>query len=418
MNKKMRFLSIVFALVFVAATIAGCSNGGSSDTSGSDTGSDASASEEVPDESATETGGGDVAVSEWSIPMLSILTGPVAFAGIPAGWGAEYAAEIINAEGGIRGVPVKIEVRDTAFDPAKAVSEMSAVVDGALVVLGPMDAPGFDAAGQVAADAKVPVIGAATTPVVREKYAPYSSAYMSDSEAGAAKAVKKWIELNPDFKKVVLFEIPSDNANVSEYEAAKSALEESGVEIAGTVEVETGDLDLGPAATKAISYEADAYFVNLRTEEFVRAVTELRNRGVNDGKKIMGGFSAVSSNLFELGGESIEDVYIWNKIDPTSSDPGWQEFVSAYEADNGSKPDGNTGANFYEAMMLLKAGIEDLELTGDPTKIQEERDALAEYLFNTSPQTSIQGEYQIVDGEKVADPFVFQLKDSSYVKAD
>lgn len=46
-----------------------------------------------------------VAVTEWEIPMLTAATGAIAYVGKPAGWAAEYAAEIINANGGIRGVP-------------------------------------------------------------------------------------------------------------------------------------------------------------------------------------------------------------------------------------------------------------------------------------------------------------------------
>ena len=415
MKKCPRFFVVLFCLLLVLGMIAsGCSNTPDTPETPADTPAESTPPVESGgnDEPADDNG---VAVDAWDISMLSVLTGPVAFAGVPAGWGAQYAAKEINDQGGIRGVPVNIDVRDTAFDPAKAVSEMSAIVDNALVVLGPMDGPGFDAAGQVAADAKVHAIGAAAEHSIREKYSPYASSYMIDSDKGAAKAVKKWLELNPDFKKIVIFYIPSDNANTAEYELIKNSLADFGVELAGTVEVETGDLDLGPAATKALGYDADAYFVNLRTEEFSRAVIELRKRGVDEGKRMMGSFSAVSSNLFDLGGDALQDVYIWNKINPNSDDSGWLDFVAAFEADNGSRPDGNTGANFYESVYLIKNAIEDLQITGDPAIRQEERDKIAEYLLNAPPQTLIQGTFQIVDGEKVAEPFLFQLIDNAYV---
>ena len=412
MKKIRRGIVVLFILLLSFTLIAsGCSD--KPDTAAPPPSNSGGGTNTAPAESGTG-GENEVAVGKWEVPMLSVLTGPVAFAGVPAGWGAEYAAKVINEEGGVRGVPLEITVRDTAFDPAKAVSEISGFVDNALVVLGPMDGPGFDAAGQVAFDAKVPIIGAATTTVVRDKYQPYGSSYMTDSDKGAMDAVTKWLGLNPDFKKAVIFYIPSDNANTSEYELVKDTMIAAGVEVVGAVEIETGELDLGPAATKALGFGADAYFVNLRTEEFSRAVIELRNRGVDEGRRIMGSFSAVSSNLFDLGGDALQGVYIWNKINPNSTDSGWLEFVAAFEAENGSKPENNTGANFYEAVFLLKNAIEDLELTGAPAKLHEERDKLSAYLFNTPVQTSIQGSYQISNGEKVAQPFLFQMVDNTY----
>lgn len=417
MKKRSRILALALAMVMLVGILAGCSNGSGS---GASTPAVVSGSTGVADSSgASGTGGGDVAVTEWEFPMISVMTGAVAFAGVPAAWGFNYAIDQINEAGGIRGVPVKGVVRDSAFDTAKAVQEMSSLADNSLVVFGPMDGPGFDAAGQVGLDAKLPMIGAATTPVVREKYAPYASSYMTDSEKGSAEAAVKWVEVNPDIKKVVMFYIPSDNASTSEYELVKEYLTEQGVEMVGTVEVETGQLDLGPAAVQALGYDADGYIVMLRTEEFVRAVTELRNRGVDDGSKILGGFSAVSSNLFELADGVLEDVYIWNKIDPNYDSPEWTAFVEAYAADNnGDKPTGNTGPNFYEAMMLVKQGIEELELTGDPSMLQEERDLLANWLYNTDEYDFIQGPFKIVDGEKQAAPHFFQIKNDEYVRVD
>lgn len=413
MKKFSRILALALSLVMVLGILTACSNDAGSSSAPASGSTSTAGSASTP-----AAGGGDVAVDEWDFTMLSVMTGPVSFAGTVAAWGYEYCAELINADGGIRGVPIKTTVRDTAFDTAQAVSEMSAVVDNALVVFGPMDAPGADAAGQVASDAKVPVVMAATTETVREKYAPYTSSYMTDSEKGAADAAVMWAEANPDIKKVVMFYIPSDNASNSEYELSKAALAEVDVEIVGTVEVETGQLDLGPAVVQALGYEADGYYVCLRTEEFVRAVSELRNRGVDDGSKILGGFSAISDNLFDLADGVLEDVYIWNKIDPNYDSPEWKAFVEAFEADNGTKPTNNTGANFFEALMLVKTAIEELELTGDPAKLQEERDALAEWLYNTDEYDFIQGPFKIVNGEKVAAPHFFQIKGDEYVRVD
>lgn len=406
-----RLLSLAMLLVLVLGLAAGCSGdqGNSSTPPSSDP--------VVSPTGGDEPQGGDNAVvtTSWDFSMISVLTGSVASAGIPAHWGAQYAVDQINASGGIRGVPVTLSVRDSAFDTAKAVQEMSGIVDKSLVVFGPMDGPGTDAAGQVAFESKVPFLAAATTEVVREKYAPYAISYMTDSEKGAANAAVKWVETNPDIKSVVIFYYPSDNASTSEYNLAKEYLEAAGVEVIGSVEVTTGQLDLGPSVVKAMGYNPDGYFVCLRVEEFARAVIELRNRGVDEGRRMMGTFSSIAANLFDLGGEALEDVYLWNKIDPNYDSPEWEAFVEAYKADNGGQaPSNNTAANYYEAMMSVAEAIEALELTGDPAKLQEERDALANYLFNSPVYNFIQGDFQQVDGERVSEPHFLQIKDGAF----
>ena len=151
-RNKLRMSALLLSLALMIGLLAGCSSSGGS------------AGESTPPATAPAAGtdapadANAVAVTEWEIPMLTAATGAIAYVGKPAGWAAEYAAEIINANGGIRGVPVKVTVLDTAFDTSKAVTQMTSVVDNALVVLGPMDAPGAESAGQVAYDGGVPNI--------------------------------------------------------------------------------------------------------------------------------------------------------------------------------------------------------------------------------------------------------------------
>jgi branched-chain amino acid transport system substrate-binding protein len=131
-----------------------------------------------------------VAVKEWSIPMLTILTGPVAFAGVPSKWAAEYAVNEINAAGGIRGVPVKLTVYDTALDNARAVQAMARAIPGSLVVLGPMDGRGSTAVAQQLVDNKILSFNSNTNATMLSSSRPYSVAYMQDHSKNMALAAR------------------------------------------------------------------------------------------------------------------------------------------------------------------------------------------------------------------------------------
>jgi branched-chain amino acid transport system substrate-binding protein len=58
--------------------------------------------------------------------ILNSLTGAIASIGEYLHWGANYAAQEINAAGGIAGKPVKVIGVDTALDPQKGSSRWPA----------------------------------------------------------------------------------------------------------------------------------------------------------------------------------------------------------------------------------------------------------------------------------------------------
>ena len=262
MNLK-KILSLALALIMVFALVAcgGNSSGASTDNSAASSGSGESAA------SAGTAEDNPVAVDKWVIPVLSARTGPISYVGEPAIWGAQYAAEVINAEGGIRGVPVEVVPYDTEFDAQVGAQIAAGLVDDALFMVGCMAAPVSQAISTIVADAKMPNVGSYSYPEIRLENAPYLCGYMSDSEAGDLAAATQWIKDN-GFKSIVLFYTPSDTSQAATYATFEANLAaESGAEMVGTVEVETGTLDCGPAAVQGLGYNADAYFICLRADE-------------------------------------------------------------------------------------------------------------------------------------------------------
>jgi len=356
------------------------------------------------------------AVTEWEIPLLSVLTGPVAFAGMPAVWGAEYAAKEINNAGGIRGVPVKIVRYDTAFNEAKAVSAMGRVVDSSLVVLGPIDGPGGEAAGPVAAEAKVPFIGQLPSPAIRERCKPWGVAYMPDSIDGSLLAVPEWIKLNPGIKSVAVFYIPSDPAQVDDFKAVSAALTKAGAKVLGPIEVQTGQLDMGPVAVKAMNLKPDGYFCILRSDEYVKVATELYNRGMTDGKRICAVFAANSPNLLQVGKDRLNGTYIWDTFDLSYPGARWKALFDAYKAEHSGQLPIGTAAFFYDAVYAVKAVIEANNLTGDKSKLAEERTKISNSLFNSRELEGVQGKYRYVNGKKIAPYVLLQIRDNQLVR--
>ena len=276
--KIKRTLTIILALVLALGILAACSP---EPTTGSTT--------VAPTDGTTAEGttaeANPVYVSEWEIPVLSAVTGPVSFVGEPAAWAAEYAAEIINQNGGIRGVPVKVEIYDDEFSAEKGAQIAAGLVDESIFILGCLAAPVSLAVGQIVFDAKVPNVGSYSYQGIRDDYAPYVYGYMSDSEEGDLSTAKMWCD-KLGYDKITVFYTPSDSSQTASKELLEENLPGMGIEVAGFVEVETGTLDVGSAAIQAMNYDADAYFLILRKDEAAKVINELRTRGVEKGEQI------------------------------------------------------------------------------------------------------------------------------------
>ena len=357
----------------------------------------------------------EVAVKEWVVPVLSARTGPVSYVGEPAIWAAEYAAEQINAAGGIRGVPVKIVPYDTEFTAEVGAQIAARLVDDTLFMLGCMAAPVSLGISQIAYDAKMPNVGSYSYQSIRDEFAPYLCGYMSDSEAGDLSACIQWCKAN-GYKKIVLVYTPSDTSQAASKVLLENNLGAEGIEMVGTVEVETGTLDCGPAAVQALGYGADAYFIGLRADEAGKVINELRARGVEKGEQMCATFAAYGTTLLDICGENAEGIYIWNKLDPNYQGDTWQKLVEAYKPDfNGETPAVPPITGYYNTLIALKQCYEELNITGDPAKLQAERDAIANWFYNSPEIEGCQGTFKWVNGAMMTDSLMFRVKDGAFV---
>ena len=354
-----------------------------------------------------------VAVDEWEIPMLSILTGPIAFAGIPAGWGAQYAVDEINASGGIRGVPVKLSMCDTAFDPAKAVECYSKAIPGSLVVIGPLDGVGTAAGSQSIKEAKITNIADASDADMRAMMAPYGVSYFQDNGKAMSKISLKWIEMNPYIKKVAVFYMPPQPTSQTTFEVVNKTLTDAGHEVI-PVEFMPDETDFGPTVVKAINAGADGYICAALEPHYIAIGKELYNRGITEGTGLLGTFACTGPELFTVGKGFLENCYTQENHNPVDPNPAWQKVMAAYDKEFPGQVPPATVLEFYDAVYLVKQAIEELKITGDPKKLDEERAAMSEYLYNTGEIQGLQYPYKMVNGDKIAPVFLLQIKDNAY----
>ena len=355
-----------------------------------------------------------VKVKEWKIPLLSVLTGPVAFAGVPAKWAAEYAVNEINAAGGIRGVPVKLTVYDTALDNAKAVQTIARVIPGSLVIVGPLDGRGSGAVAQQLLDNKILSINSNTNAVMLSSSKPYSVAYMQDSSRANVLSARKWFQLEPWIKSVAMFYDPSDPAGKDAIDKFQAGIASTGVKVV-PIEISGGQLDFGPPVLKAMSQKVDGYFSSYLVSNHIAIAKELHNRGITKGTELIGGMAADGAELFTTGKGFLENSYLWENINPVDTSPRYQKIAEAYKKDFKGQTPNNT-INFYDAIYMIKIAFEALKITGDPQKMVQERKAIVDFLYNSPDLQGLQYKYRIVNGERMAPQSLLQIKNNQFVK--
>lgn len=354
-------------------------------------------------------------VTEWEIPFLNCLTGPIASIGEYLEWGAERAAWEINQAGGINGVPVKVTGIDTAMSPETGTVEMAKLTDSALVVMGPVPEPVIMAAVPIAVRSGLYSFTATTSYEYAAKFFPWAISWFSPTEAKLPPVVTAWAKKNSGMKNVVQF-VENYGAWPGMAKAHVIGLEKAGVNVLKEVEVPTDAVTFGPLVVKALSENPDGIVFACNAEKVAKLILELQNRGWKDNSRLLVFSSADDGALYTTGGDNINGVMIYNYVDPDLNTERWQKFREAFKADHDGMEPFSLSPNYYDAVYMIKRAIEETGITGDPAKLKEERIKIRDYcndiqnfeglMFNWSnkggvPQDKPLFLFKIENGKKV-----------------
>lgn len=361
------------------------------------------------DQEASETETMGVVATEWEIPFLNCLTGPIASIGEYLQWGAEYAAEQINAEGGIAGVPVRVVGVDTGVSPEKGTVEMSKLVSDALVVMGPVPEPVIMAAVPIAVDEGLYSFTATTSFEYAAEYFPWAISWFSPTDEKLPPIVTAWAE-KVEAKKVVQF-VENYGAWPGMAKAHVIGLEEAGCEVLEDVEVPTDAVSLGPLIVKALAQDPDAIVFACNAEKVAKIIIELKNRGWEDMSKLLVFSSADDAALYTTGGDKINGAMIYNYNDPNLDTDRWNDFRQAFKDDHEGIEPFSLSPNYYDAVYMIKRAIEDTGVTGDPKKLAEERIKIRDYCNDISNFDGLQYGWSNKGGYPADKPlFLFEIQ--------
>ena len=353
-----------------------------------------------------------VVVDEWKIPSLCGMTGPYAAIGMDITWCYEWAVDQVNAAGGVEGKPIVLETHDDESEPTRAAAEISKVIDWALVVLGPWDGEPMRGAMPIAIEEGLYCMNDCAGVDFCVEYQPWALSMLPRNEEFFPMGVKAWLKQEPDIEKICCI-CPERADELRLSEAAMAGAEEMGVEVEW-VEFPTDIVDFGAPAVKALATEAQGFWFGGYPGACVKIFMEMKNRGaLQDNSKVCVGWHMDTPDWWETAAGYMEGVYCINPLG-VSEDPGWLAF-SEWKVETHDVEAFAWNAPEIDEVFLIKQCFEDLKITGDPAKLEEERIAIRDYMNNVEDFDGIVGTYSIVNGVASGSVYLQRSEDDMFV---
>lgn len=356
-----KFGSIFLASAMLAGVLAGCGSDGSDSSKDGDSKDSSNAGDTIKI-------GGNLE-----------LSGAVASYGSSINDGAELAIKEINDAGGINGKKIEYIVKDNKSESAEATSVAINLItqEGVVAMLAPATSGNTQATVQIANDNKVPIVtGSGTNELITvnedgsvNEYAfrtcfidPFQGIVAANFATGELKA-----------KNVAIYTDSSSDYAKGLAKAFKTQLEANGGKVVAEEAYVADDVDFKSTLTNLKGANPDFIFIPGYYEEVGLIVKQARELGIT--APLMGADGWDSPTLLELAGaDALNNTFITNHYSSGDPDQKIQDFVKAFEAENGSAPNAFHALG-YDTIYYLKDAI---ERAGDDVTGETIAKALAE----------------------------------------
>ena len=302
------------------------------------------------------------------IGFLNGVSGSVASYGLAEKEGFDLAVEELNREGKIH---FDVEMVDTKGNVQQCVSAAQKMIaDKKVLVVGPLISGEYKAVGPLFQQAKIPLLGAATTAEGLIEIGDYMFRNCVPESQNIPQTVQKTHKLL-GYKTVAVLYSNNNEHQVSAYKTFVKALEAEGV---ATVETETfadKDTDFSAQLTKIQAANPDAVVVAGYYQEGGLILKKMREMGMN--QPVLGDNGFVSPELVKIAGAAADNVYVSSMWSADRASQATKDFVKHFKEKYHHDPD-NFAACAYVSVKLAAKAMEDAGTTTDAKKI---RDALA-----------------------------------------
>ena len=339
---------------------------------------------------------------EAKIGVISIVTGQGSGYGEAITNGFKLARDEVNEKGDVR-IELLIEDSSSKTDQAVTAAQKLINTHQVVAILGPTLSTEMKAAGPIANQSRVPIMGTSTTAVGITQIGKYvfrnSLPESQAIPAAVRKAVTKY-----NIRKVALLYGNDDVFTKSGFDTMKKAAEDLKLNIVAIETFQRGQSDYKAQLTKIKNLNPDAIFCSALYEEGGVILSQARKMGIK--VPFVGGNGFNSPKVIEIAKDAANGLVVATPWFGERNDPKVKAFVAKYEKSYGKKPD-QFAAQAYDALYIM---AEALKKAG-----KADREKLRDALASIRNFDGVLGRFSF-DAERdvVMEPNVLIIKDGKF----
>ena len=308
--------------------------------------------------------------AEVNVAAQLALTGPYAFAGVPARDGLLIALEEINSRKLAGAHTIKLTIEDTASDKQQAIALINRFGrrDDVVLVLGPSTSLEGVAVAPVANTLKVPLL---TTTAISDDIikAGIWSFRTPASAANTIGSVAAYAVAKMGVKSAALVFVRDNDGAIAQKNVARDALKAAGAQIVAEESVLSTDTDFSAVVTKLQSRPVDAIFLANPSEQSANFIIQARQAGIDPKTRFIGTPAMGSSRFIQVGGKAVEGTVFASDYFPAGTSEQNKRFVEAFRAKFNKDPDA-LAALGYTSLHVAAAAIRQSGATPDRESVR------------------------------------------------
>lgn len=301
--------------------------------------------------------------------------------------GIELAVEEVNADGGVKGRPIRLlEHEDLPVWGASSNTIVQmAYEEKVWAIVGSVGGDSSHIAIRVALKAKVPVMNTATSdPTFTETGIPWAFRCVADDRQ-QSYALARLMFVEENLERVVIFR-SNDRYGRFGVGELRDAARRVGKPIVAEVQWRTEREDFTPLVERVLRAKPDGIVLWGGPVGAAKALRLLRESGSQ--VPVFGPARLGFDRFLEEAGEAAEGVVVATTLDPSSTQPRWREFQQRFLARFGELPDA-PAAHGYDGMRMLieaigRAGLNRVRIRNELAAVRKYEGVSGPILFDNT----------------------------------
>jgi len=330
----------------------------------------------------------------------------------------DYAADDINAKGGIGGVKIKL----VKYDNHGSANELPNIVrqlatsDNVLAIIGPNTSGEAEIVFPIANQLKVPVLGTSVAKGgLLDKNRPWASRNLMPDDLNTAPVIEKVVK-DKNIKTVAIIMDVKDA--VSKYMGTAfwpplfAKLGVKNLTESDPVTFQSGDPSVTAQVTKVKAMNPEAIVVIGAPGDAAKVAIEIRRQGLT--QLILGSGALYGDEYIQAGGKAVEGAVMSAQYWVANPDPTVRALITAFEKRSGHEAQLHE-AFAYDGVLTVAKAIEKSGATNKPADLEQDRAKIRDALDGISI-TGMSGSYSIdaKTGEVVRPFMMATVKDGQW----